>query len=269
MNLKKLLLLTPLFFVFACESEEEINLGITSGYLKGKLKSYIVNNKENGKSSKTEFNYTEKEKINNIKFSNTLDGTNTSETFIYDESGKVTSSKFTVTQGTTSNIFNRIYTYGKDGKVSELKETKENATEINYTFYTYSGDGKLVEYISRQLVGNTNKYQGGGSMGWKNGNIVLLNEIYKDGLVEETDYLFDDKKNPLAAIYNDFLKIPTTKPEYLNQNNISFFKKLFDGSKYKIESVYDAKLNLTSQKVSIFRGNDYVLVTENIFEYYN
>ena len=68
MNLRKLLLLNTLFFVFACESEKEINLGITSGYLKGKLKSYIVNNKENGKSTKTEFSYTEKEKIDNINY---------------------------------------------------------------------------------------------------------------------------------------------------------------------------------------------------------
>jgi hypothetical protein len=254
--------------ILATACENELELGRRPSYLKGKLKSFIENKTETGKSIKTEFSYTENERIDKIKVTNTQDGYNSEESFTYGTEGKVISSKYVLTQNTTSSTFLREYTSDKNGLITEVKETKENSPEVNYIFYTYSGDGKIIEYLRRQVSGNSNRYQGGATLGWKNGNVVLLNETYKDGLTEEIDYLYDDKKNPVWSMYNEFLKIPTTDLSFLSQNNQTFIKKFFEGSKFKIESIYDEDQVLMSQKVSVFRNTDYVKVQENIFEYY-
>jgi hypothetical protein len=252
----------------ACEKQKELDLGITPGNLKGKLKSFIQNKTETGKTIKTEFSYTENERIDKIKITNTQDGYNSEENFTYGTDGKVISSKYILTQNTSTSTYLREYTTDKNGLITQVKETKESAPEVNYIFYTYSGDGKIIEYMRRQISGNSNRYQGGATLSWKNGNVVLLNETFRDGLIEEIDYLYDDKKNPVWSIYNEFLKIPTTDISYLSQNNQTFIKKFFEGSKFKIESIYDETQVLTSQKISVFRNSDYVKTQENIFEYY-
>jgi hypothetical protein len=269
MKIKIVLTIGVTWLLSSCESLEELNPTLKPEYLKGKLKTYIVNLKDTNKSIKTEYAYTEKELIEKIKITNTMEGINSEESFVYDAENKVISSTNTVLQNQISTVYKRTYTYGKDNKVFELKEQSQNSPEINYVFYTYSGEGKLIEYVKRQVSGNSNKFKGSASFAWKNDNVILLNETFADGLVEEVDYLYGDKTNPLNSIYADFLKIPNINIEYLSKNNLTFFKKFFDGTKYKIESVLDEAQKITSQKVYIFKDNDYVLFSENIFEYYN
>lgn len=144
------------------------------------------------------------------------------------------------------------FVYGTDGKV----------------LFEYNGNNKVTEYYNRQVVGSANKFKSSAVFTWKGDNLSILEDSFEDGTIEDTENLFDDKVNPLNEIYTKYLKFPCTKLEYASKNNITATKKLFEGTRYKIESTYVAKQNVLSQKVFIFKNTEWVEIGQNIFENY-
>jgi hypothetical protein len=240
---RKLFCVLIAFVIIGC-SGDELDLNIkpfTAKYLVGKLKTYNKIDKTTNKSIKTEFFYTEKEAIEKIKVNNLVEGFDSEESFVYGTDGKVLSSSYIINKGTNTEKFQRAYTYDKNGMLTELKETKDASNVINYLFFEYNANNKVTDYYNRQVIGSANKFKSSAVFTWKGDNLSIVEDSFEDGTIEETENLFDDKVNPLNEIYTKYLKFPSTKLEYASKNNITATKKLFEGTRYKIESTYDAK----------------------------
>lgn len=254
--------------IISCESEKDINLGIGTKSHKGKLKSYIQNKTVSSKTIKTAFEYNDNDQLEIIRITNTENGVNSEELFIYEESGKIKSSKYTLLKATGNEIFDRAYKYTGE-LVTQITETKQGSTNANYFLFEYSSQNQLTNYTLRSLVGNTNKFLGNGTLTWSNGNMILLNETFSSGLIEETDFQYEDTINPLYEINSKYLKFPFLQKEYFNPKNIKAYRMLFDGGKIKYESSFNEENKLSSQKAYRFEGTEWVKTSENIFEYYN
>lgn len=252
----------------SCETKEDLSLGIGPAYLKGKLKSLIENNVEKSTSIKTEFAYNEAGLLKSIKKVDTGEPSNSEETFSYNDSNRVIKSILVSEIKGAKESFERTFTYDESNKVSQIKEVKLNSNITNYYFFDYSSDGNVVEFSKRQILNNSNLYKGGGQLAWKSKNVVVFNEQFDTGLIEETDFLYDGKRNPLNKVYSEILKIPSLDFKVFSINNITFYKRFFDGNKYKVENVYNNSDFLISQKVLRFTNNDYKEIGQNIFEYY-
>lgn len=157
----------------------------------------------------------------------------------------------------------------ENGRLKYLEKRLSDSSKIfERSIFSYYVTGKLFSIERRSINGFSDDFLGEITFTWSGKNVSSMRESFRNWLMEDTRFLYENTRDPLYSLYSNTLRIPPDGIEGLSFNNYEESEASFSGIKYKCTGEYNEDGLPLKRSILKREGAEWATWKEYTFEYY-